>query len=240
MQFRRVTPDGPFLLGADPRFPDPALADVDGLLAVGGDLSPERILAAYRRGIFPWFERHQPLLWWSPDPRACLHPSEAHVSHSLAKVLRHGRFGIRVDTAFERVIRACARTPRRGQRGTWITADMQAAYTVLHRRGWAHSVEAWREGRLVGGLYGLALGGAFFGESMFSLEPDASKACFAALARALDEAGFTLLDCQIGNPHTASLGARVVARSEFLARLDVALEGADRWEAALHSMGSRP
>lgn len=240
MHFQRVVPDGPFLLGAEPGFPDPSLADSDGLLAVGGDLSPERILAAYRRGIFPWFERHQPILWWSPDPRCCFRPSEAHISRSLAKVLRQGRFQIRVDTAFDRVIRACARTRRRGQRGTWITEDMQAAYGLLHRLGWAHSVEAWRGGRLVGGLYGLALGAAFFGESMFSLEADASKACFAALVQALQAAGFTLVDCQVENPHTATLGARPVGRAEFLERLEEGLAVEERWSTAAHSMGSRP
>ncbi|HJV23008.1 MAG TPA: leucyl/phenylalanyl-tRNA--protein transferase [Holophagaceae bacterium] len=229
MTLPRLGPSGPWLLGPEPVFPDPEATDEDGLLAVGGDLSVPRLRAAYRAGIFPWYSKGEPLLWWCPPVRACLHPAEAHVSRSLAKALRQGRFELRTDTAFAQVVRACAKTARPGQRGTWITTDMQAAYAALHHQGWAHSVEAWREGRLVGGLYGVAVGGAFFGESMFSLEPDASKACFATLAERLNAWGFTLLDCQVENPHTTRLGAKPVPRAAFLARLETALEGPERW-----------
>jgi leucyl/phenylalanyl-tRNA--protein transferase len=229
MKFGRLYPGGPFMLGVETVFPDPAKADRDGLLAMGGDLRPERLVAAYRAGIFPWFSEGEPILWWSPDPRACLRPSEVHISKSLAKVLRQGRFQLRLDTAFGEVIRACAHTERPGQQGTWITPAMAQAYEELHRRGIAHSVEAWQEGRLVGGLYGLALGRAFFGESMFSRERDASKVCFARLARALDAAGFQLLDCQVENPHTTSLGAGALPRVEFLRRLEMALQGEALW-----------
>lgn len=227
--FARLGPRGPWLLGPEPVFPDPEATDDQGLLAVGGDLGAARLLAAYRAGIFPWFSPGEPILWWCPPLRSCLAPGAVHVSRSLAKVLRQGRFEIRLDTAFAEVVRACAKAPRPGQAGTWITPAMQRAYLELHHLGHAHSVEAWRGGRLVGGLYGLALGGAFFGESMFSKEPDASKACFAELGRRLAEAGFTLLDCQVENPHTSSLGAEVLPRAAFLARLEAALEGPDRW-----------
>lgn len=227
--FPRLGPHGPWLLGEAPLFPDPEATDDDGLLAVGGDLSVPRLLAAYRAGIFPWFSKGEPILWWCPPERSCLHPREAHISRSLAKVLRQGVFELRMDTSFAQVVRACAKAPRAGQRGTWITPAMQAAYTTLHHQGWAHSIEAWREDRLVGGLYGVALGGAFFGESMFSLETDASKACFAMLAARLEAWGFTLLDCQVENPHTTSLGAKPMPRALFLARLAEALAGPDRW-----------
>ncbi len=230
--FARLGPRGPWLLGAEPTFPAPEATDDQGLLAVGGDLSPERLLAAYRQGIFPWFSAGEPILWWCPPSRSCLAPTEVHISRSLAKVLRQGRFEIRVDAAFDAVIRACAKAPRAGQPGTWITPAMQRAYGVLHRLGHAHSVEAWREGRLVGGLYGLALGGAFFGESMFATETDASKACFAGLGARLTDWGFSLLDCQVENPHTTALGARTVARGTFLARLEAALEDRNRWGGA--------
>jgi leucyl/phenylalanyl-tRNA--protein transferase len=229
MTFGRLFPGGPFVLGPEPVFPDPAKADRDGLLAVGGDLSPERLLAAYRAGIFPWFSEDEPILWWSPDPRASLAPSEVHISRSLAKVLRQRRFEVRADTAFGEVIRACAHAERPGQHGTWITPAMVEAYERLHALGVAHSVEAWREGRLVGGLYGLAIGGVFFGESMFSRERDASKAVFASLCRALEAAGFGLVDCQVENPHTASLGAQPGPRKAFLGRLAQALESSASW-----------
>lgn len=227
--FTRIGASGPWLLGPEPLFPDPEATDDQGLLAVGGDLSPDRLLAAYRLGVFPWFSPGEPILWWCPPLRSCLAPSEVHVSRSLAKVLRQGRFEIRVDTAFADVIRACAKAPRPGQQGTWITPAMQRAYGELHRLGRAHSVEAWRGGRLVGGLYGVALGGAFFGESMFAKETDASKACFVALGERLAARGFSLLDCQVENPHTLSLGATAIPRAAFLARLEAALEGPDRW-----------
>lgn len=225
----RLGPNGPWLLGVEPTFPDPEATDEEGLLAVGGDLSVPRLLAAYRAGIFPWFSKGQPILWWCPPMRSCLHPAEAHISRSLAKVMRQGVFELRMDTSFAQVVRACAKTPRAGQRGTWITPEMQAAYTTLHHQGWAHSLEAWRGDRLVGGLYGVALGGAFFGESMFSLETDTSKVCFAMLAARLEAWGFTLLDCQVENPHTTSLGAKPMPRAQFLARLAEALAGPERW-----------
>lgn len=229
MRFPRLFPGGPFVLGERIAFPNPELADADGLLAVGGDLSPERLEAAYRAGIFPWFSEGEPVLWWCPPVRACLHPREAHISRRLARTLRQQRFHLRVDHAFSEVVRACAQTPRSGQAGTWITADMQTAYGEMHRRGHAHSIEAWREGRLVGGLYGLSFGHAFFGESMFSLETDASKVCFVRLAQALDYAGYVLFDAQVQNPHTTSLGARGMPRAAFLGRLEQALQFPDGW-----------
>ena len=209
-------------LTGDTPFPsvDKALAEPNGLLAAGGDLSPERLLAAYRRGIFPWYSSGQPILWWSPDPRMVLEVDAFKVTRSLRKRIRQRRFDIRTDTAFAAVIDACAGAPRHGQYGTWITPQMIDAYIELHRRGYAHSVEAWRDGALVGGLYGLALGRVFFGESMFALETDASKVALAALVGLLGRLGITMVDCQQETEHLASLGARAIARSEFAARLD--------------------
>ncbi|WP_456414808.1 leucyl/phenylalanyl-tRNA--protein transferase [Thiolapillus sp.] len=205
-------------------FPDPSLAetDPDGLLAVGGDLSTERIVQAYRQGIFPWYGESQPVLWWSPDPRMVLFPHELHISRSLAREMRKKRFQITFDRAFDQVIQACAR-PRGKDDGTWLVPDMVAAYQRLHRQGIAHSVEAWREGELVGGLYGNALGGVFFGESMFARLPNASKVAFVCLIRSLADAGFRLIDCQVYTPHLQSLGARLVPRDEFLSLLDDAV-----------------
>lgn len=191
-----------------------ALRDPDGLLAAGGDLSPERLLAAYRRGIFPWYSDGDPILWWSPDPRMVLIPDEFKVSRSLAKTLRNKAFEIRLDTEFDRVIRSCAQT-RPGRTGTWISAEMREAYCRLHRLGHAHSVETWIDGQLVGGLYGVAIGGVFFGESMFADVRDASKIALAALVRHCRDRGIRLIDCQMHTPHLASLGARDIARSEF-------------------------
>ena len=191
-----------------------ALREPDGLLAAGGDLSPERLLAAYRHGCFPWYQDGQPLLWWSPDPRMVLFPEELHVSRSLRKTLRRGDFTITFDQDFAAVIRACA-APRSYADGTWITSAMQQAYLELHRRGIAHSVEAWQNGELVGGLYGLALGQLFFGESMFSRRTNASKVAFVTLAERLRECGFALIDCQMHTAHLASFGAREIPRSEF-------------------------
>jgi leucyl/phenylalanyl-tRNA--protein transferase len=214
---------GPFWL--DPQDPDAlfppveyALREPDGLLAIGGDLSPARLLRAYRQGIFPWYSAGQPILWWSPDPRAVLFPSEVHVSRSLHKTLRKARFQVSLDRAFARVIDACA-GPRAGADGTWITGEMQAAYGELHRLGHAHSVEAWHGEHLVGGLYGLAIGRAFFGESMFSLAADASKVAFIHLVRQLQEWGFALIDCQVQTRHLARFGARPIPRAEFLSLL---------------------
>ena len=209
----------------DFRFPPTELASREGLLAVGGDLRPERLLEAYRRGIFPWYNEGQPILWWSPDPRAVLAPAAVKVSRSLRKRLRAQHFQVSFDTAFEQVIDACA-APRRPplETGTWITPEMRAAYMELHRRGQAHSVEAWQGARLAGGLYGVALGGAFFGESMFSRATDASKVALVRLARQLERWGYSLIDCQLPSAHLESLGARSVSRRQFMALLANALE----------------
>jgi leucyl/phenylalanyl-tRNA--protein transferase len=215
-----------FLLGQDPEaFPPPERADRSGLLAVGGDLSPSRLLAGYRRGIFPWYSEGQPILWHSPNPRFVLLPGQLHVAKSLEKVLRRGSFEIRADTAFSEVLTACAEAPRPGQDGTWITSEMHAAYVELHRLGHAHSVEAWKDGLLVGGLYGVALGRVFFGESMFTRIPDASKAAFATISRALFDAGCLLIDCQVETEHLARFGAADIPRRRFLHLLGPAVQG---------------
>ncbi len=195
-----------------------ALADPNGLLAMGGDLSPARLLDAYRHGIFPWFNPGEPILWWSPDPRMVLVPDEVRVTRSLARRLRNAGFELRVDSAFAEVMRACA-APREGAGGTWISPAMVAAYTRLFEAGYAHSVETWRDGQLVGGLYGVAIGRMFYGESMFSREPDASKVALVRLARQLQRWQFGLIDCQMETPHLASLGARTIPRAGFTARL---------------------
>jgi len=195
-----------------------ALAEPNGLLAMGGDLSVERLLDAYRHGIFPWFNPGEPILWWSPDPRMVLVPGEIRVTRSLAKRMRNAGFEVRLDTAFVEVMRACA-APREGAGGTWISPAMVAAYTRLFDVGYAHSVETWHAGRLVGGLYGVAIGRMFYGESMFSREPDASKVALVRLARQLQHWNFGLIDCQMETPHLASLGAHTMPRAEFTARL---------------------
>lgn len=218
-------------------FPDAESADdaIGGLLAVGGDLSPERLLAAYRAGAFPWFEDDQaPILWWSPEPRAVLRPGAMHLSRSLRKRLRKAEVRISWDRAFREVVRGCA-APRRGQAGTWITPNMQVAYGRLHDLGYAHSVEVWRGGRLVGGLYGLSLGGLFFAESMFSRAADASKIALLHLSQRLLDWGFKLIDCQIPNDHLRSLGVQSMPRAEFLALLAANDESQTRrgdWGAA--------
>jgi len=191
-----------------------ALRDPEGLLAAGGDLSAERLVAAYRHGCFPWFAEGQPILWWSPDPRTVLFPGELHVSRSLAKVMRQGRYQVSFDQDFAAVISACA-GPRSYADGTWITDAMQAAYLKLHQQGFAHSVEVWDDGKLVGGLYGLAMGQLFFGESMFSHSDNASKVGFATLIEHLKAWGFVLIDCQMPTQHLHSFGARPIARAEF-------------------------
>lgn len=204
-------------------FPDPSLAEEDGILAVGGDLSPERLLRAYAEGIFPWFNEGSPILWWSPDPRLVLLPEELHVSASLARTLRRGRYRVTADTAFSRVIRGCSRTDRPGQDGTWITGEMIAAYEELHRLGFAHSFEAWAGDTLAGGLYGVNLGGAFFGESMFADQTDASKVAFVRAVEFMKRKGIELVDCQVRTEHLVRLGAREIPRAAFLDRLDAAL-----------------
>jgi len=206
----------PFLDSDDPFPPvDFALRDPNGLLAAGADLSPERLLDAYERGIFPWFGREDPLLWWSPDPRMVLHVSELRISRSLRRAVRSGRLRVTADTSFADVIDACAE-PRAGQDGTWITPEMRDAYRQLFDLGYAHSIEAWDEGDLVGGLYGVALGRMFFGESMFSRKSDGSKVAFVHLVLQLGRWGFPLVDCQMPSSHLASLGAREIPRAEFL------------------------
>ena len=195
-----------------------ALRDPNGLLAAGADLSPERLLDAYRHGIFPWFNRGEPILWWSPSPRMVLRPGELKVSRSLMKRLRRREFEVRADTAFTEVMRACA-APRQGQGGTWITTKMQRAYARMHELGYAHSVECWQEGALLGGLYGVGIGRAFYGESMFSRRTDASKVALGHLTRYLESRGFCVLDCQMSTTHLASLGAREIPRGEFVAGL---------------------
>jgi leucyl/phenylalanyl-tRNA--protein transferase len=205
----------------DVRFPAPetALREPNGLLAIGGDLSVERLLAAYDHGIFPWFDSDQgPILWWSPDPRAVVAPDAIRISRTLKRTIARDTYRISLDTAFIAVIGACA-GPRRNATGTWITPQMQHAYRRLHELGYAHSVEAWQEGRLVGGLYGVALGRMFFGESMFSHARDASKVAFAYLGRHLQANGYGLIDCQVMNPHLESLGAVEMPRREFLERV---------------------
>ena len=201
------------------RFPDPELAGPDGLLAMGGDLSPERLVAAYTQGIFPWYSPGEPILWWSPDPRWLLSPADLHVPRSLSRVLRRRPYRITADRAFDRVLLACARARRPGQSSTWITPEMRQAYARLHEAGIAHSVEAWDGRALVGGLYGVALGGAFFGESMFAARPDASKVAFVTLVKELHARGFGMVDCQVHTPHLERFGARACPRAEFLARL---------------------
>jgi len=218
----------PWLRPDDPpsAFPpvETALSEPDGLLCAGGDLAPGRLIQAYRRGIFPWFSAGQPILWWSPDPRTVLYPAELHVSRSLAKTLRRRRFTTTFDTAFEAVVDGCA-DPRRRPEGTWITPQMRAAYLRLHQLGFAHSVESWDGDRLAGGVYGVALGRAFFGESMFSAERDASKVAICALSHALQERNYHFMDCQVASTHLASLGARSLPRREFLRQLAAATEG---------------
>ena len=196
---------------------------VDGLLAWGGDLSGERLLAAYRRGIFPWYSEGQPILWHSPDPRFVLVPSRIHVPRSVKKELNRGTYQVRYDTAFPLVIAACARVPRPGQYGTWITRDMERAYLQLHRDGYAHSVESWADGQLCGGLYGVSLGAVFYGESMFSLAPDASKVAFVTLARRLQGWDFELIDCQVETEHLSRFGAEHWPRARFIQALQHAL-----------------
>ena len=210
-----------------------ALSDPPGLLAAGGDLSPQRLIAAYRRGIFPWYSPGDPILWWSPDPRMVLPPGELKISRSLARTLRNADYEVRLDSACGEVIHACATAPREGQHGTWITGEMQQAYLRLHELGYAHSVETWIDGRLTGGLYGVALGRAFFGESMFSCVRDASKIALAHLCAYLQQRDFGIIDCQMKTSHLASLGARQICRRDFVAALEALVDSGDtprRWE----------
>jgi len=198
--------------------PESALTDPGGLLCAGADLSMDRLLEAYRHGIFPWYSGGEPILWWSPDPRMVLFCEELKVSRSLAKNIRNKGFETRIDSAFAKTIKACA-APRKGESGTWLGKDMQAAYLALHRAGHAHSVETWRDGRLVGGLYGVMIGRMFYGESMFSTETDASKVALVGLVEELRRRDMPLIDCQQRTPLLASLGAREIPRREFLRRV---------------------
>lgn len=216
------------LLPDDPQAPFPdavlALRDPDGLLAMGGDLGPERLLNAYRNGIFPWYSAGQPILWWCPDPRTVFRTDRVRLSSRLRRQLRHSPWVVRADTAFDRVIAACAEIPRSGQHGTWITADMRAAYGRLHRLGHAHSVEVFDGEQLAGGIYGVAIGRMFFGESMFSAQSGASKVALAALAQRLDCWGWPLLDAQVENAHLLSLGAELWPRPRFLESIAALVE----------------
>lgn len=210
----------PWLEG-DSAFPDveSALREPNGLLAAGGDLEPSRLLAAYRKGIFPWFSPGDPILWWSPDPRMVLSPRDIRVTRSMSKTLRNKAYEVRFDSRFDLVIAACAE-PRKNHQGTWITAGMQHAYSTLHKLGLAHSVEIWMNDHIAGGLYGVAVGNVFFGESMFSWQRDASKIALIALARHAVTAGIAMIDCQMHTDHLESMGARAVSRVEFCSRLN--------------------
>ena len=213
-----------YLLPDELIFPSPQLARKEGLLAVGGDLSQERLLLAYRMGIFPWYAEDEPIMWWSPDPRLVLYPSELRVSRSLKKTLKKQIFRLTVDESFESVINACAHSRTKADEGTWIVGEMIAAYCMLHESGLAHSVEVWQNGSLVGGLYGVSLGKCFFGESMFTLISNASKVALVALAQHLQVLEFHFIDCQISTPHLLSFGAQEIPRTQFLKELEQALK----------------
>lgn len=212
-----------FRLSREITFPPPHLAIRDGLLAVGGDLRVKRLVAAYNQGIFPWYAEDDPILWWSPDPRLVLYPQELHISRSLRRILKKGRFSFTLDRAFEDVIRGCAATRGEDHPGTWIVAEMITAYMHLHAAGLAHSVEAWCEGQLAGGLYGISLGRTFFGESMFTRVSNASKAALAVLVQNLRYQAFDLIDCQVTTPHLMQFGAREISRTRFLRELQCSL-----------------
>lgn len=213
-----------FQLSEEISFPTPDQAEPDGLLAVGGDLSPERLMLAYALGIFPWFSDGDPILWWSPEPRLVLEPAEIHITKSLRRILNAEKFTVTFDTAFADVIKNCAAIARKRQDGTWITAEMQQAYQVLHNFGFAHSVETWFDGELVGGLYGISLGKIFCGESMFAFQSDASKVALATLCKLLTAWEFDLIDCQVPTPHLLRMGAYEISRETFLDRLQSAVQ----------------
>jgi leucyl/phenylalanyl-tRNA--protein transferase len=214
-----------FALTDDLIFPPPHLAEPDGALAIGGDLSAERLILAYRSGIFPWYNPGEPPIWWSPDPRFVLYPSKLKVSKSMRQVLRKDKFRVTFDQNFDQVIRNCQQIRREGQRGTWITDEMVTAYLKLHEMGIARSVEVWEAGELVGGLYGLAMGKCYFGESMFSKVSNASKTGFIKLVHRLEEQGCQLIDCQIYTAHLESLGAELIPRERFLKELEEGMGG---------------
>lgn len=204
-----------FYLNSELSFPPPHFAEPDGLLAIGGDLSSERLLEAYSKGIFPWYIESSPILWWSPDPRFVLFPDELTISRSLKQLIKKDVFRITTDMAFNEVIKSCAVVERKGSHGTWLTDEMIDAYIRLHRLGYAHSVESWHEGELAGGLYGVAMGAVFFGESMFSIKSNASKVAFAKTVVKLKEWGFRIIDCQVETQHLYRFGARLIPGKEF-------------------------
>ena len=209
-----------FRLSEKISFPPPQYAEPEGLLAIGGDLSKKRLLLAYRMGIFPWFSEGDPILWWCPDPRLVLYPAELKISHRLSRTIRQGAFGVTCDKAFDRVISACAQTKRNDRQGTWILDEMIEAYCTLFESGYAHSFEVWQEGIMVGGLYGVSLGGCFFGESMFSEVSNASKVALFTLCEFLKRLSFDFIDCQVTTPHLVRMGAREIPRSLFLKELE--------------------
>ena len=222
-------------------FPPPYFAGSEGLLAVGGDLSEKRILLAYQMGIFPWFSDDEPILWWSPDPRLVLYPSDIKISHRLRRTINQGNFQITSDTAFDRVIDACAKVRLQDHRGTWIVDAMKDAYCRLFESGYAHSIEAWRDGELAGGLYGLSLGGCYFGESMFTQVSNASKVSLAVLCDYLTELSFDLIDCQVTTAHLKRLGAMEISRVQFLKELELSLKRPTlrgKWEIACQKISS--
>jgi leucyl/phenylalanyl-tRNA--protein transferase len=213
-----------FLLTDDLIFPPVHLANAEGLLAVGGDLSPERLLLAYQSGIFPWYSEGDPILWWAPDPRLILKTDELIVSRSLRKTMRKGCYRVTRDTNFKHIINACSQTPRKSGPGTWITPEMASAYNRLHQMGYAHSFETWCAGKIVGGLYGVSLGHCFFGESMYSVMADASKVALAALAAFAEDQNFEFIDCQLPTNHLKSMGAREIPREDFMKWLTLSLQ----------------
>ena len=205
-------------------FPDPRYSSKDGLVAFGGDLDPNRVLNAYKMGIFPWYSEGDPILWWSPDPRFVLYPMELKISKSLKKILKKDIFKIKIDTNFSEVIENCSKIKRKNQEGTWILPEIIEVFTKLHKMGFAHSVEVYKEGELVGGLYGVSLGAAFFGESMFSKVSDASKVALVKLVEMLKKFGFDFIDCQIPSEHLKKMGAVEISRDKFLDELQIALQ----------------
>jgi leucyl/phenylalanyl-tRNA--protein transferase len=230
-----------YLLSDDLIFPAPQLAPQEGLLAVGGDLSPERLLLAYRMGIFPWYSQDEPIMWWSPDPRLVLYPAELRITKSLQKTLTKGRFKLTMDQAFEAVINACAQSRTGADEGTWIVDEIITAYCSLHKAGLAHSVEAWQDDKLAGGLYGVSLGRCFFGESMFTRISNASKVAFVALVEHLRALEFDLIDCQITTAHLIRFGAREISRARFLDELKKALKSPTlkgRWSFSAQPAGN--
>ncbi|SFV54433.1 Leucyl/phenylalanyl-tRNA--protein transferase [hydrothermal vent metagenome] len=210
-------------LGSSYIFPNPRYSADEGLLAFGGDLSPNRILTAYRKGIFPWFSEDDPILWWSPNPRMVLYPEEFKVNKSFKRFLRQERYKIKFDNAFEDVINYCSSVERDGQNGTWLLDDMKNAYIELYKMGFAHSIEVYEDDVLVGGLYGLSMGRVFFGESMFSLKSNASKVAFKALSDVLNSRGYDFIDCQVKNDYLAQMGAKNISRDRFLDELEESL-----------------